>query len=246
MPNNQASFTPNPVPCGAPANCRIGRQAIHILIDFSLGASYALDLSQVQALGKMDSVQTLYVDNSAGTSTLTIQMSLTLQSITIPPLSQAYIPVLQGNPPQMQFTVGGGTPKVNIQLMNFFLPPLVWGVSASGGSFIDTTLAGILIGNQVPTITNPNNPVLVDRSGTIAVGGTAQQIMAVNAARKKIIIENPTTATEVLLVSFNSGATGTISLAAGGSYIADSDSVEQNSVWVNAATATHAFTAWEG
>lgn len=244
--NPYKASLPFPVSCGTPPDCRIGRQAIHVLIDFSLGTTYQLDLSQIQSQAKLDSVQTLYVDNSANTGTITITMEgVTQQSIILPPNSQGYFPVLQGNPPVLNFTVASGAPVVNIQLMNFFLPPVIWGTLATGGSFVDVTLAGILINNQVPVITNPNNVALADGSGTIAAGGTAQQLFAANPTRKMMIIQNPVAATETLQIMFGASNAGRLDLNPGGSYTADGETIENNSVFIVAATTGHAFTAYQ-
>lgn len=245
MYNPNKASAPYPVECGTPPGCRIGRRAIHVLIDFSLGTTYQLDLSQIQSQGQIDSVQTLYIDNSVNTGTITIVMQgPTLQSVTLPPNSQAYLPVLQGNPPVLNFSVASGAPVVNVQLMNFFLPPVIWGTLATGGSVVDVTLAGILINNQVPVITNPNNIALVDSSGTITTGGTAQQVLAANATRKKMIVFNPIAATETLFMMFGAGTAGQIGLAPGGSYTSDDVSEESNSLWLVAATTGHAFTVY--
>lgn len=243
MPNNQGSYAPKPVPLGSTPDCRVGRKSINVPIDFSLGSSFQLDLSQIQAQGGLDSVQTLYVDLSAATAgVLSITMGLTNQVVKLPFGSQAYIPVLEGNPPILQFALSTGTPVVNVELMNFFVPPCVW--YPNGIQVTDNTLAAVIsngavtVAAKAQTVTNPT-----DASGTITLGGTAQQLFAVNAARQRFIISNPSTATEVLQFAY--GNTGHyINLPPGTTWDEGDFSVSGDAIYIVAATTGHAFTAY--
>lgn len=242
MPNNQSANNPLSVPTGNDVPCKMGRRAIHVLIDFSLGSTYELDLSQIQSLGAMDCVQTMYVDNADNANELTLTMGLTLQRIIIPANSQAYIPILQPNPPVLKIATTGA-PVVNVQLLNFFVPPIVF--YPNGVTVIDSTLAAVIsngavnVNTQARVVTNPT-----DGSGTIAAGGTAQQVFAVNATRKRFIISNPSTATEVL--SFTYGAsTHFIDLAPGQTWDEADNSISGDAIRVVAATTGHAFVAFE-
>ncbi|HEY6019841.1 MAG TPA: DUF1859 domain-containing protein [Candidatus Paceibacterota bacterium] len=243
MPNDQASFAPMSVPCGQPPDCKLGRRAIHVLIDFTLGLSFKLDLSQVQSQGGMDSVQTLYIDNASNTGSLTILMGLTNQSIILPAGAQAYMPVLQGNPPIIQFTSTAAVP-VNIQLLNFFIPPAAW--YTTGLPVNDLTLAGI-IANGAANVNVIAGTVTgaIDRSGTIALGGTRQQLLAANASRKRWLVSNPSTATEILQISYVTNVAGLIDLQPGATWSETDASVSGDEIWVVAATLGHAFTAYE-
>jgi hypothetical protein len=227
---------------GTPPDCKVGRRAIHITIDFSLGASFNLDLSQVQSQGAIDSVQSLYIDNSLSTGNLTILMGLTNQSVIIPPGAQAYIPVLQGNPPVLQFALSTGTNAVNVQLMNFFVPPCVW--FTNGLPVNDLTLAAVIANggvnvNAAPyTVTVPTNG-----SGTITTGGVAQVLFTANAARKRFTISNPSTATEILQFGYTATG-GLIDLPPGTTWNEADFSVSGDAIYITAATTGHAFTAY--
>lgn len=91
---------------------------------------------------------------------------------------------------------------------------------------------------------------LTDRSGTITVGGTAQQLMAVNANRKYVLIINPSNASEALYINFTTTAVITgppsIRLDAGDSFVMEGEFVTTELISVNAATTGHAFVAKEG
>lgn len=233
---------PLPVPCGTPPDCKIGRKSIHVLIDFTLGLQFRLDLSQVQSQGGMDSVQTLYIDNAANTGPLTIVMGLTNQSVILPAGAQAYLPVLQGNPPVIQFTSTAAV-AVNVQLLNFFLPPHVW--YTTGLPVNDLTLASIIVngGANVNVIAGTVTGA-VDRSGTITAGGVRQQLLAANISRKRWLVSNPSTATEILQISYATNVAGLIDILPGATWSETDASVSGDQIWIVAATLGHAFTAY--
>ncbi len=102
-----------------------GGFTINQKIDFSINASQDIDFSQIQSIGShWASTQTIYVDNSANGSTITITINGTLQTLVIPKNSCGYYPVLCNNPPKMNFNSAGGV--VNVNFVNFFIAPIVW------------------------------------------------------------------------------------------------------------------------
>lgn len=237
------------VPCKGPA-------AIPILIDFSLGSTFSVDLSTVQSQGFIECVQTVFADNSANPFSLKISTTSDVsQTITIPPNSQAYLPILQTNPPKLSFT-SNYTGKVQVELLNMYIAPAVWNVGSGTGTFnfdangnvktADQNLAGAIANNQVITQTQPNNPLGTDRSGTITTGGTVQQLAAANSSRKKLIVHNPSTATEILQICFGVNTAGRIDIAVGATVtFIDGVSVPLDAVFIVGATTAHAFKAYE-
>lgn len=95
-----------------------------------------------------------------------------------------------------------------------------------------------------------NHGRIQDFSGTVAAGGTSQQVLGVNEARKYLLIQNPGNATEALYVNFDTAASTTaknsIELSAGGSISFSENFVPINAVNVTAATSAHAFICKEG
>jgi hypothetical protein len=90
---------------------------------------------------------------------------------------------------------------------------------------------------------------LTDRSSTITAGGTAQTLAASNSSRKKLIIINPSTATESLWFNFTTAAVAaspSIELKAGTRYETDAAFISTELISVIAATTGHVFTAKEG
>jgi len=113
---------------------------------------------------------------------------------------------------------------------------------ASGNTQIDSDAT------PHPVTSNTPRGTYTDRSGTVTTGGSSQQIMAVNANRKSIIIENPIAATETLFFNFTSAASTTsasIGLAPGGIY-SPTNFISTEAINVTATTTGHAFVAKEG
>lgn len=88
--------------------------------------------------------------------------------------------------------------------------------------------------------TNSGN--LRDASGTITAGGSSQLALAASQ-RQYLLIHNPTTAVEPLLVNFGvaAAATNSIHLAPGGTLTFETGLVAAQDVTVNAATTGHVF-----
>lgn len=249
MPNVQQGYVPQSV-YNTALPCK-GLKTIPILIDFSLGTTFTLDLSLIQSQAFMDWVQTIYVENSANTSGITITMEASKQVIKFPASSEGYLPILQPNPAKITLTCTNPV-QVIIQLMNFYVGPYIWnssGAFAFSGSALlvsDAALDAIIVSGALNVRNSPGGVTLTDRSGTITVGGTVQSLMVVNPARKLIIVSNPSTATEILQICFGVGTAGKINLIAGEMFREDNVSIITDAVFVVAATGAHAFTAYEG
>lgn len=90
-----------------------------------------------------------------------------------------------------------------------------------------------------------NTANLSELSGTITTGGTSQLVQAATQ-RQYLLVHNPTTATEPLLVRFGgaAAATNAVSLAPGGTLTFETGVVPGQSLNLNAATAGHVFIVW--
>jgi hypothetical protein len=86
-----------------------------------------------------------------------------------------------------------------------------------------------------------------DASGKITTGGTFQTVFALNLSRVNCLIENPTTATEVLYVHYTAASAtlaNSVSLNAGSSFnCAGGNTMATGAISVTAATTGHAFMA---
>lgn len=236
----QNSGPPKAVFMGAEA-CE-GRKAFRFLLDFSLGLQYLIDFATWINQKTIDSVQGLYVDNSLGTAAVKFTFSGTNQIITVPAGSQAYLPVIVANPPSVVIDCTNAAQQTNLYVLNFFVPPYIWG----GTQAIDIpALDAIIVSGRLNVRSDPDTVTMTDKSGTIAVGGTAQTAIAANAARKRFTLANPSTASEVLQFRFgNTG--GFIDLTPGMIWDESGSTVSTALIQVVAATAAHAYTAYEG
>jgi hypothetical protein len=133
---------------------------------------------------------------------------------------------------------------VQIQLLNFFVPPGIW--YTTGVPVDDLTLAAVISNgavnvNSTPlTVTGPT-----DGKGTIITGGTAQVLFAANAARKRWKLANPSTATEILQYAYALNTNSFYDLPPGTTYDEADNAVSGDEIWVKAATTAHAFVANE-
>lgn len=157
-------------------------------------------------------------------------------------------------------TIGAVAASVNLHAVDLINPAKI--VDGSGTSSTLTikaastaplatdTAAVVAISPNSANITVTPSPLVVsttDRSGTITLGGTAQPAMAANASRKGWCVQNPPTATEVLVVRASGTATATASniLSAGAQTCNSAGLIDQGAISVFAATTAHAYSAWE-
>lgn len=232
------------VPMGNPP-CE-GRKAFEYVINFADGLQATLDLTNFFQQGTIASIQSMYVDNSENDVPIIVDMGGTNQNVVIPAGFEAYLPVLQANPPVLNFSCSAAV-IVTVQLMNFFVPPYMW--NASGGSVpsvvSDAVLDSTVSNNRVNTTNYNGQVVLTDISGTITVGGTAQVLAAANPARQRLQINNPSTATESLSIMYGVDTAGKWEIPKGTNWI-EPDPVSSQEIWIEAPTTGHAFTAYEG
>lgn len=230
-----------------------GRKSLPVNIDFSQGANFFLDLSSIQGQGPqkyISSVQTLYIDNVDNTAAIDVVMDVSKQRIRIPAGSEAYIPVLEPNPPKITFTCANPV-IVPVQVLNFFVPPYIWGnnfafTPAGYLEVSDPALDAIISNGALATRpTTLGYTSITNDSSTITAGGTAQQAIAANANRKRFIVSNPDSASETLYLILGASGNGQIPLLPGMTWDESGSSIFQGAVYVLAATTGHAFTAYE-
>jgi len=162
-----------------------GPKALRRSLDFTAVQSLEFDLEREETAGFIGNVQAVFVDNSLNSAALTIVVAVTQLKLVIPPQSQGVFPIFAGNSPRMVVTTTGAV-IVPIQLLNIPLPFAVWGVAALSvsvaiisGSFTDKSIAGT---------------------------GASQLLMAANAARKRVIIQNPSVNNDLLYINFGAAA----------------------------------------
>lgn len=102
-----------------------GPMAARVIIDFTVQNSFDLDMQQVQSTNQFDLCQTVFIDNSAGGSAVTVTIAGSGQVIVAKPGSQGYYNVLCPNPIKMNFQSAGGA-VCTIFLIDVAIPGAVW------------------------------------------------------------------------------------------------------------------------
>lgn len=207
-----------------------GPKGLSLNLDFSAAVTIRGDFLLEETQGIIQGIQSVFVDNSQNASAVTITFGVTQQRLVIPANSQLTAPVFAVD--QLSFTATSvGAVIVPVTFLNVPMPFASWGSVTVNSTLVPTT------------------GVYTDRSGSIAVGNTSQQAMAANGARKRLIIQNPATETEVLYVNFTAAANSatkiSLELVPGGSYDSAFGPVTTEAVNVVAVTAAHKYIAKE-
>lgn len=187
-------------------NCAVPKKesiSIPITMDFTGGNTVSIiDLTLTVDNQVFEFLQAIFIDNSANASSLTVVASVTGQSLVIPPLSQAYMPVVIGDQPVITGTSSGGV-KVPLQLLNFPISTLVWSTVSSDG------LSAVTITPSPAT----------DASSTITLGGTAQNIFGATIPTNGYAVYNPDPTNDLWIsdtTTAAANAVGSIRVAANG------------------------------
>lgn len=156
-----------------------------------------LDLTNAQALGTIDQIQTVYIDNSGNASPISLTLN-SGQTITCPANSQGYFPLFSVNPPVIDFASNGG---VNVTVFFGNMPMPVGNWSA---------------------ISQVSSPVtLTDRSTTSPNPAASTTLMVANANRSYLLIKAPETA-DLWVNPFGGtasvGGSGCFKILQGGAY----------------------------
>ena len=224
-----------------------GPRAVGVNFDFTKGATLNFGV-RFSDIG-MSLLQSMFVDNRNNSASVTFQIAISNQLVVVPPYSQAFMPCLFIGKDSLNIVgTSAGNVLVPVQFLNTYVDPLIWAAS-------NAVITGAVTVTGTVTAANPLG-VYTDKSGAIAAGGTAQTLAAVNAARKRIFIQNPSTiagqniaALERLFINFTTAAgvdTGaSIELQPGQSFDTGAGGVTSELISVNAATTGHRWIAKE-
>ena len=128
---------------------------------------------------------------------------------------------------------GGGGGNVNATIVEYGTYP--------GLTYTQLSSAPLLV-----TSTNASSTTTYVNT-TIAVGGTAQSLVGANSSRKRLFVQNPSTATESLFLRFGGTATTTytsLELLPGAAFDSSGGPCPSDAISVNAATTGHQVHAW--
>jgi hypothetical protein len=100
-------------------------KTLPINFDFSVAASYYIDLTNVQQTAKISIIQAMFVDNSANGDDADFQFAVSNQIIKVPAGNQCYVMVIAPNPVKLWATSSGGV-LVPVQFLNFPITNVFW------------------------------------------------------------------------------------------------------------------------
>lgn len=228
-----------------------GPRGLEVTFPLSGQNEYTLNM-QLTTVG-LQMVQGVFINNAKNSQGFTLTNPTTGQEIFIPAFSQGRLSVLTTQSSDNVTFVASSTGGIDINVIFTNTEPvsdLIWAVIPPGSS-----TGSVVVTGQVTTL--PPASAGNERNGTIAVGGTSQVLAPANAARQRIIIQNPFSvageggipAAETLYVRFG-GAAGvdngtSFEIFPGGSYDSAAGPVYNGAINVTAATAGHKFIAWE-
>jgi hypothetical protein len=126
---------------------------------------FEIDLTNAQSRGVIDQIQSAWIDNSAGTGSLTLNTGVANQAVIVPPGWQGWYPLLVSNPPVITLIASANaTPK--IQLCNVPMPAASW-----------------------PAVGNPASATFIDWSVAATIGAAITLLIPANPARRYLYIE---------------------------------------------------------
>lgn len=166
---------------------KMGPRALGVSLSLVANVAQNLELAKEELVKQLDFVQTLFVDNSQGTGTITIISKVHNQRLIVPPASMAYLPVLSTD--QSQFSiVSTSTVILPVSFINVPMPAIVW-------SAVAPTLAVAVIPKSA-----------TQGKVTLAAGATYQQALAANLARTGATLQN--VGTHVMFLFFGAASPG--------------------------------------
>ena len=172
------SFGPSVVP---PEGARVASA----MFDFTTGA--ILNFNQAFDQLGMSMVQTLFVDNRNNASASTFQMVGSNQFIMCPAFTQGFFPVLvMGNQSLTVIGTSAGVVQVPVMILNTFVDPMLWTVG-------NPVITGAVTVTGVVSAA-PQTGVYTNKSASLAAAGVSQALAVANGGRKRLFIQNPSTA----------------------------------------------------
>lgn len=208
-----------------------GPRTIPVTLDFTATDEWFVDFTRAQMDGKIETLQTIIVDNSRNPYTLVMECQVTGQRMQFPPLGNYTMPLVAQMPAQVKFTTtqDAGLAPINVQFLNVPMAP-----SQMGPITVNTTLN--LAGSWTDAA------VLA-----IAAANTDQALFAANANRKGMIVQNPTGNITSLWINFAAASTNgspSIEIPPGGKYEMGT-AISTQAVNIQGGTLAMTFTAKE-
>ena len=103
-----------------------GPKALAVNCDFSTDTEFDIDLQSAADEAKLQSVQTVYVDNRLNAADMVLTISISNQTILAKANTQGYYPVLAPPGAKYKATMAAGTAITQLQFLNFVMAGIVW------------------------------------------------------------------------------------------------------------------------
>lgn len=235
----------NPVKMATPKE---GPSIVPINADFSQQPGYLVDLSVLYNGGKLSQVVTVFADNSLNSSPLVLIVQDTGQKITWPAFSYGYMPVMQSSNLKFSVASAGGI-AIQIEFLNFAIAPGIYSangtpvLTGNGALSVSDSILESAVSNNLMNVAINGNVSWTDASGTITTGGTQQQALAANPARKAIQLMNISAGDLWYRWTGNAaiGGTSSFKLVAGAYYESAPGLVSNNALSIIGATTGQQF-----
>ena len=148
-----------------PANCQT--KSVDYIAQLASASLDTFDLTNLEMTGQIDNIQSMFVDNSANSASVSATFSLSNQKVVIPPYSQGWIPIIAPKPAKVAFASTGGV-NVPFFFVNVPMPAEVWSTLQSTGSGGGIVLAsgGTVLGS-ITELSVSGGGVVVTSSGSV-------------------------------------------------------------------------------
>ncbi len=151
-----------------------------------IGAAQTLDFKSLANLHRLQNVQGIFIDNSAGAVTCTVS-TVGGPTLQIPASYQGLFPLYLGADNTVTLN---GYGQINLSLLNFPTPAAIWPTAAqivtlNGTSAVQDVAAEGYLSNLQPTLT-----AISSGSVTSPATPASTQLFAANPARKYMLIQS--------------------------------------------------------
>lgn len=160
-------------------------------------AGYTTSLTQLIQLGNIKGIQTIFIDNSLNNGPILVSNPSMNQGISLPAGYQGYFSILAAAGSGNNFTITStGTLIANVSYLNVQMPFGLWSALIAPPStgaplaVSDAILDALVIAARFNVRSINAGTTSVDRSSTITIANTSQQLLAANPNRRGYRIQN--------------------------------------------------------
>lgn len=110
----------SPLPCG-------DSKSIRFDMDFAATDSFEIDFTLSIQQKQIDSLQSVFIDNTQNASDFSVVTGALGQRLTVPAGGMAYLPIIAPNPAKLTCTASAGGSNLTTMIVNNFpTPTIVW------------------------------------------------------------------------------------------------------------------------